>query len=116
MSLVFSHYLNPIRKTDFWNHYADEENYPSLLRKSMSNHLTSGKFDIEKFSNDISQNPNKMLTVFAAHNLYKKQAQDFCEKYNLNSKYQKIDTIIDTETDKLLKHAIDHRDFLENYC
>jgi tryptophan halogenase len=116
MSLVFSHYLNPIRKTDFWNHYADEENYPTLLRKTMNDNFSLGKFDIEKFSQDISQNPNKMLTVFAANGMYRRQAQDFCDKYYLNSKYRKIDMLIESETNRLLNYAIDHRVFLENYC
>jgi len=57
-----------------------------------------------------------MLTVFAANGMYRKQAQDFCDKHYLNSKYRKIDMIIESETNRLLNYAIDHRDFLENYC
>lgn len=115
LSLVYSHYLNPIRDNTFWNHYKNTNNYPELLDASIENYLSNDRFDIYDFAQSINQNPNKMLTVFSAHGLYKKNAQIFCDIFNLTDKYKRIENIIDVETDKLLRCAIDHREFLENY-
>ena len=115
LSLIFSHYLNPIRKNEFWDHYKDEDNYPKLLTQSTDNFLLNDRFDIYDFAQSINQNPNKMLTVFSAHSLYRKNAQIFCEIFNLNDKYKRIENLIDTETEKLLECAIDHREFLDKY-
>ena len=77
--------------------------------------MANDRFDIYDFAFSINQNPAKLLTVFSAHNMYKKNAQIFCDIFNLNEKYRQIESIIDIETEKLLSCAIDHREFLEKY-
>ena len=115
LSLIFSHYLNPIRENEFWDHYKDTDNYPKLLTESIEKYLSNDRFDIYDFAFSINQNPAKLLTVFSAHDMYKKNAQIFCDIFNLNNKYRQIENMIDIETEKLLSCAIDHREFLEKY-
>jgi tryptophan halogenase len=112
---IFLHYSGKGKETEFWKKVKRKESAPKDYYKILEECVVKNNFDVNMMQQYFTIPPDKIISVFQAYDMYKKEAQEKCLKMNLNEKYARIDESIVKNTENLLKYSISHREFLDNY-
>lgn len=111
---IFSHYVGARNDTEFWQHYKNIENYPTLFRKAYEQCFMGDKFEFREFSRMTNFNLNTFITKLIGNDWFKEKAIKYYNKYNLENRFKQKHLEYNEYTDNILPYVLDQRKYLEN--